>query len=474
MLSSLIAACRRRPLLLGALTLALVLAAAYSFSIEIRSSRYANITGDEPFYLLTTESLLRDGDLDLNNQYEGRRYESFFDHPDGLWKQSVPAADGRLLSPHDPGLSWLVLPGFALDGLRGVKFELLFIAALTFALTYVFVARVTGDSLWSWLATLGIGLSPTAFVYSSAIYPEMPAALLAVTSLLFLTSGRLGLGKVAAVAVSCSALAWLGAKYVPLAALLGAYAMIKTTPAARWAFASVTAVSAAGYLWFHMQTYGGPTPYSVNVIYDGASAAQMVDAHLAFRDRFYRLWGIFLDRHFGLARWAPVLLPTAPALVLLLRKDGHFLLPASLIACQLGIAVFAAITMMGWWFPGRTLVTVLPLFVLPLALLLARAGPKQRVLLIALSVATVATTTMLGIAGNLGEITTAVDPFEMDFWVFQAAGALFPDYRAWTVHTWLATSAWLVVWAAITLKLLRPAFGQRPLRVPATTKTGSV
>ena len=85
---------RERGLLLGAAALFLLLSIAYAFSIGMRASRGASISGDEPFYLLTTQSLLQDGDLDLVNQYEARSYEAFFDHPDGLWKQSVPTADG--------------------------------------------------------------------------------------------------------------------------------------------------------------------------------------------------------------------------------------------------------------------------------------------------------------------------------------------------------------------------------------------
>ena len=81
---------RGRELLLAAVALFLLLAAAYAFSVGIRATRGASITGDEPFYLLTTQSLLADGDLDLRNQYAARSYQSFFDHPNDLWQQSVP------------------------------------------------------------------------------------------------------------------------------------------------------------------------------------------------------------------------------------------------------------------------------------------------------------------------------------------------------------------------------------------------
>ena len=122
-----------RPGLTGAVALFLLLAVVYSTSIDIRATRGASITADEPFYLVTTQSLLQDRDLDLRNQYMARSYEAFFDHPDGLWTQSVPLADGRVLSPHNVGLSVLLLPGFAIDGLVGAQVQLVLIAALTWA-----------------------------------------------------------------------------------------------------------------------------------------------------------------------------------------------------------------------------------------------------------------------------------------------------------------------------------------------------
>ena len=105
-----------KELLLAAAALFRLLCLAYSFSIDIRATRGASITGDGPFCLLTTQSLLADGDFDLTNQYKAKSYESFFDHPGDLWRQSVPQADGDLLSPHNPGLSFLVIPGFGLGG----------------------------------------------------------------------------------------------------------------------------------------------------------------------------------------------------------------------------------------------------------------------------------------------------------------------------------------------------------------------
>ena len=48
--------------LFGVVALVLVLLPLYLWSIDIRASRGGEITGDEPFYLMSTRSLLDDGD----------------------------------------------------------------------------------------------------------------------------------------------------------------------------------------------------------------------------------------------------------------------------------------------------------------------------------------------------------------------------------------------------------------------------
>ena len=44
-------------------------------------------------------------------------------------------SDETVLSPHNPGLSVLLVPGFALGGLLGSQVQMLLMAGMTFALT---------------------------------------------------------------------------------------------------------------------------------------------------------------------------------------------------------------------------------------------------------------------------------------------------------------------------------------------------
>ncbi len=309
---------RARPALSGAAALFLVLTLAYSASIDIRASRGASITGDEPFYLITTQSLLQDGNLDLRNQYATRSYESFFDHADGLWRQSVPLDDGRVLSPHNPGLSVLLLPGFALGGLPGAQFQMVLMAALTWALAYVLALRLTGARPGLvWLATAAVALTATSFIYSSEIYPEIPAALVLVGALLVATRReRLAALPVLAVVVLLSALPWLGAKYAPLAALVALYVLWRAYPSGRLVLVVGSVASAAAYAAFHLAIFESLTPYNVNLVYAGDTTASTIGQHVDFGDRVYRLWGLLIDRRFGVARWAPVLFVVVPGLVL--------------------------------------------------------------------------------------------------------------------------------------------------------------
>ena len=447
---------RSQGLPLSAAALFLLLAAAYTLSIDIRASRGASISGDEPFYLLTTQSLLQDGDLDLVNQYETKSFRGFFDHPDGLWKQSVPAADGRLLSPHNPGLSVLLLPGFALGGLVGAQVLLLLVAAAAMTLAFLLAERLTGRRAISWAMTLVVGLSATAFVYSTEVYPEFPAALALLACLLVVTRQRRpSLLDGLYLAAGLSAICWLGVKYAPLALLLAVCFIYRTNVSGRVVFLALGAASAAGYVWFHLATFDGLTPYNVNVVYAGSSPVDLVDSHVEFRDRFYRLWGLFVDRRFGIGRWAPILLAAIPGLAVLLLGPGWSRTIFGLVAIQLLIATFAAITMMGWWFPGRTVLTVLPLLVIPLVLVLEHTGVRVRAVLVTLAVYSIVITAGLAQAGHAGEVTMVVDPFDMSFPPFQIAAHAFPNYTSWTWETRGLTAFWLVAAAVATAGVVR-------------------
>ena len=251
-------------------------------------------------------------------------------------------------------------------------------------------------------------------------------------------------------AAALTAMCWLGVKYAPLALLVSAYFLLKTDRAGRIALVSAGLVSASLFVWFHLHLFGSLTPYSLNVVYAGWSTTDIVGGHAGFGERFYRLWVLFIDQRFGIGRWVPLLLTAVPGMALLAVSDLRHRLALALIIVQIAIATFVAITMMGWWFPGRTMLVVLPLFALPIVLVIVRAPLWGRIIVALLGAMTLATTIGLAIAGRAQEITIAVDPFEMRFPPFQGLAGLFPNFTLWTTETLWLTIFWLAIAALVT------------------------
>ena len=133
--------------------------------------------GDEPHYLIITESLIRDGDLRIENNHARGDYAAFFDgtlaRPDFIQR----AQDGTIFSIHAPGLAVLVLPLHWLFGYRGAQAMVLLCAALTGALVWRTAWRATGDPGAAWFAWASIALSTTFLVQSVTLFPDGPGML---------------------------------------------------------------------------------------------------------------------------------------------------------------------------------------------------------------------------------------------------------------------------------------------------------
>src|SRR5271169_4573197 len=75
-------------------------------------------TGDEPHYLVAAESLARDGDFDLRNNYNPAVYLDWYPAPN-LNPQVQARPDGAQYLIHTYGLPLLIAPAFWLAGARG-------------------------------------------------------------------------------------------------------------------------------------------------------------------------------------------------------------------------------------------------------------------------------------------------------------------------------------------------------------------
>jgi hypothetical protein len=448
--------------------------------IPVPAAHGAQTTADEPQYLLTAISLAEDHDLDIADELAAGRWRAF--HAAPLPEQTRALASGRRLSPHDPLLPLLLAVPVALGGWVGAKLAMAGLAGLLAALLLWTAVRRFGVP--PGVAALAAGvfaLSPPLAVYGSQLYPELPAALAVLAAVAAITarpSGRATLAAGAAIA----ALPWLAVKYVPVAAALALVATwrLERLGGRRRALALVAGLAVAGvaFLLLHRWWYGGWTPYAAGDHFVGGEFAA-VGSDPDYLGRSRRLLGLVVDRGFGLAAWQPAWLLAVPALAVLARRrpPGWAALAGPLLAGWL-VASFVALTMHGWWFPGRQVVVVLPLAAVAVAWWagpegsgeLRRGAPvgpggRRRLALAATGVVGVGAFLWLVADGLGGRIAWAVDVFATGYPPYRAWRPLLPDYLQMRWWTWALHAAWLLAlggWAALAWRRAGRAPPSRP------------
>lgn len=134
------------------------------------------IDGDEPFYLLIAESLVRDGDLDLANQY--REIESSATRrPDLVPQPGDPTGlRGEQYSRHEPFLSLLLIPGLMIGRLTGAVMTIALFGALLVRSTMLLLEESGVSGRTRVLLFPFIAFGPPVIFYATRIWPEIPAA----------------------------------------------------------------------------------------------------------------------------------------------------------------------------------------------------------------------------------------------------------------------------------------------------------
>ncbi len=129
------------------------------------------IDGDEPYYLLMTESLVHDQDLDLTNQYNDLAHSAT-----GRTDLKPQIGDTKSHSRLEPFLALLMIPGYLIGGLPGALATIaIFGALLARSTVRLFEDEGIPDATIRALFPL-IAFGPPILFYSARIWPEVPAA----------------------------------------------------------------------------------------------------------------------------------------------------------------------------------------------------------------------------------------------------------------------------------------------------------
>jgi hypothetical protein len=312
--------------------------------------------GDEPHYLVITQSLLHDHDLNVENNYAQGDYREYYGGP--LTPDfRIRGRHGELYSIHAPGVPALVLPAFAIGGYHGVVVFLVLLSSAACALAWWLAWRATNSVTAAWFGWAVVACGAPFLLESFTVYPDGPGAAAVLTA--FWALQRLDGGERPGARVwilhgaALAALPWMHTRFVLLAGVLGVLIVVRLARshplASVAAFLTVPILSAAAWLAAAYAMYGTANPAAA---YGGES-----DTALAFLPN--GLGGLLFDQGFGL-------IATAPALAIAfagLTRVRRFAVEWGVTAIVYGAAVGAYAM---WWAgssgPSRFLIpTILPL-----------------------------------------------------------------------------------------------------------------
>jgi hypothetical protein len=326
-------------------------------------------SGDEPHYLMTTTSLIRDGDLAVENNYFARQYLDFYPGELGTYGDLAEwhllmGRTNRLVSVHAPGVAVLALPGFWLAGVGGARAVIVLIASIGAGLFWCTARRLSDSAAGAWIAWAALVLSAPFAIHGSRLYPDGPAAAAVIGGLWLLVAverdSRPRALTVALVGAALAGLVWLHVRLALPAAVVGlAIVDLLARRARRFdlvllflAFPLISALWLVAWTWLSAGTLDPSFPFSGSLRPDWLPGG---------------LLGLLADQEFGLLVYAPVSAAAVAALPALWSTTRR----TALTAASLLLASLLLSGSFVWWGgfspPGRFLVPVLPGLALGLA-----------------------------------------------------------------------------------------------------------
>ncbi len=414
------------------LMLSMALCFTISFLVYIslipRFTLYSNPpTGDQPFYLMDTLSLVQDGDLNLANNYANKDFDKFYTYkPAGFVGMTAPYPLTPMLantirpiteqySFHLPGMAVWLVPAWIVGGWFSTHalpvywpFTLVFMCLLGSLVglnVFLLAHEITGRLWIAWAVWLPITFSAPIMIYSYLIFTEMPVGLLLIYAF-----RRLALGwkanswwRLILVGLCIGYIPWLAWRCVIIAAVLAVYALVqwarykvgrlegwKVGRLSTWKLPTFqpsnfvtlglvfvpVLLSAVLLLWFNLFMFGRVAPDN-SVLEQGRIAI------------FYWPWtsvenlgkfitaafGLFFDSTFGLFPYSPVYVLAVVGIIAMVklgrRSDRRMLLWIAALALPYLSVICAFYAWHGVWCPpARYLATFVPLMAAPLAMAL--------------------------------------------------------------------------------------------------------
>jgi hypothetical protein len=338
---------RRRIIVLAFIALLLT-----NGGVLLMTSQGKSFGGDEPHYLLIAHSLIKDGDLDLANNYQNADYKAYMPPQVSLQPHTAPAKKkGVLYSFHSPGIAILLLPFYALGLALGkgmliflVRFGMSLIGAFLGIQIYLYAREAWNRERLALGLWILVTLTAPIFFYATHIYTEIVVAAFGLFVFRRLRSPRaINARGLALIGFLLASFIWFHAlKYVFIQAPLFLFALwgIWKSSEAKNRFGRLAAffipagLCFAAYFSLQYIIYGSfnPTAVSFQGAMNGRQTMGFLNTLLTgipFKLRWETLAGYFLDQRDGLLLYAPIYFFAFLGMVAMFRsksKDAGWLL----------------------------------------------------------------------------------------------------------------------------------------------------
>ncbi len=338
-------------------------------SFAVYESRFSELTGDEPYFILMAHSLYEDGDLELTDEYRRKTSLEFMSRALGP-QDWDPNRDGRLYSRHSPLPSLIILPAFILAGRTGAAVTPAITGAV-FALLWfssaVLIFR-NADAVFKALCVLMFTVP--LFPYTRRIYTEIfGAAAIMGLFYLYLMMTKRGLARIAGSICLTTVTGLLKMRYLMISIpLLILSAAKKKLPR------KITLIVAAIFILL-LSLLAGYNIYRFGTLLFGHNLDSLMSSPIRLA---LGSLALLLDQQYGILFYSPVLLFTLAGISRLLgisrvknETQSHKILFQTLKGIFLLAPYFLVIASSaeligGYSSPGRFMVVWLALASLPL------------------------------------------------------------------------------------------------------------
>ena len=366
------------------------------------------LTGDEPHYLIITQSMVADHDLDLTNNYAQKDYQAWNYVGETMDPHvSINSQNGKQYSFHNPGWPLVLYYPYKWWGFPGARGTAIVIGALLALNIFLLIKKITRKSGAAWLVFLATAFSVPFVIYATQLYNEMLAALLICFAVLALYTRLPNFFSQFFSIAAISFLPWVHVKYIWVSLFLfliwlfinlfsnrsvGGY--FRETPVEERSGKAETGHEAlrkrrVGWLG-RLRAKVSPHasfPLLLSLLYLASGALLSYLFH-----RWYGSYlpnaqypagltliqtnqigagtlGLLLDRHFGLLPYAPIYVFSLAGLIYAFIKDRllGILLSGAFLTVFLQHA--ASTNLLGWAPEGRFWVAILPMLAVSLGLI---------------------------------------------------------------------------------------------------------